>query len=158
MDWTIGVLGFDSRRRLGIFVFITAYRTALGPTQPPVQWVPGSLSLGVKLAGREADHSPPSSAEVKQCVVLYFHSPNTPSESGAQLKHRDSFTLLYHSAHSNPVLIFRLKPSPYPLPLIWSDTPPPPSIPPTPHSGVKYSRQSLPCNLMFTLQVTFLLC
>jgi hypothetical protein len=33
--------------------------------QPPIQWVPGALSQGVKRAGREADHSPPSSAEVK---------------------------------------------------------------------------------------------
>jgi hypothetical protein len=30
-----------------------------------VQWVPGALSLGVKRPGREADYSPPSSAEVK---------------------------------------------------------------------------------------------
>jgi hypothetical protein len=36
-----------------------------GDTQPPIQWVPGALSLGVKRPGREADHSPPSSAEVK---------------------------------------------------------------------------------------------
>jgi hypothetical protein len=36
------------------------------PTQPPIQWVPGTLSLGVKWPGREADHSPPSSAEVKE--------------------------------------------------------------------------------------------
>jgi hypothetical protein len=28
-------------------------------------WVPGALSLGVKRPEREADHSPPSSAEVK---------------------------------------------------------------------------------------------
>jgi hypothetical protein len=40
-------------------------RPALGPIQPPVQWVPGALSLGVKWPGREADHSPLSSAEVK---------------------------------------------------------------------------------------------
>jgi hypothetical protein len=38
---------------------------ALGPTQPPIQWIPGALSLGVKRPGREADHSPPSSAEGK---------------------------------------------------------------------------------------------
>jgi hypothetical protein len=63
--WTIGVLEFDSRRGLGIFLFTTASRTALGPTQPPIQWVPGALSLGVKRPGREADHSSPSSAEVK---------------------------------------------------------------------------------------------
>jgi hypothetical protein len=39
--------------------------------------------LGVKQPGREADHSPPSSAEVKECVGLYLHSPNTPSWHGA---------------------------------------------------------------------------
>jgi hypothetical protein len=50
-------------------------RPALGPTQPPIQWVPGALSLGVKQLGREADHSPPSRAEIKECVELYLHSP-----------------------------------------------------------------------------------
>jgi hypothetical protein len=63
---TIGVLGFDSRRGMGIFLFTTASRTALGSTEPPIQWVLGDLSLGVKWLGRAADHSPPSSAEVKE--------------------------------------------------------------------------------------------
>jgi hypothetical protein len=40
-------------------------RPALGPTQPPAQWVP-CLSPGVKCAGRAADHSLPSSAEVTE--------------------------------------------------------------------------------------------
>jgi hypothetical protein len=44
----------------------TAFRTVLGPTQPPVQWVPGALYLGIKRLGREANHSPPASAEVKE--------------------------------------------------------------------------------------------
>jgi hypothetical protein len=35
----------------------------------------GGSYLGVKRLGREADHSPPSSAEVKDCVELYIHSP-----------------------------------------------------------------------------------
>jgi hypothetical protein len=39
----------------------------------------GALSLGVKRPGREADHSPPSSIEVKECVELCLHSHNTPS-------------------------------------------------------------------------------
>jgi hypothetical protein len=60
--WMIGVLWFDSRRRLEIFLFTTTSRTALGPTQPHIQWLPRILSLGVKRPGREADHSPPSSA------------------------------------------------------------------------------------------------
>jgi hypothetical protein len=54
------------RRRLGIFLFTTASRQALGPTQPPIQCISGTLSLGVKLRGREADHSPPPSAEIKE--------------------------------------------------------------------------------------------
>jgi hypothetical protein len=41
------------------------FDSALAPTQPPVQWVLGALSPGVKHQGREADHSPPSCTEVK---------------------------------------------------------------------------------------------
>jgi hypothetical protein len=93
--WTIGVLGFDSRRGLGIYLFTTASRTVLGPTQPPIQWVRGALSLGVKRLGPETDHSPRSSAEVKEWVELYVDSPNTPSWRGAQLKHRDNFTFTF---------------------------------------------------------------
>jgi hypothetical protein len=84
--WTIGVLGSDSRPGLGNFLFTTASRAALEPTQTPIQWVPGALSLGIKRQGREADRSPPPCAEVKECVELYLHSPNTPSWRGTQLK------------------------------------------------------------------------
>jgi hypothetical protein len=89
--WTSEILvsydrGFDSRRRLGIFLFTTASRTVLGPTQPLIQWVAGALSPGIKRPGREADHSPPSSAEAKDWVELYLHSPNTPSWRGVRLK------------------------------------------------------------------------
>jgi hypothetical protein len=47
---------------------------------------------GVKRPWFEADHSPPSSAEVKESMELYIHSPNTPSWRGAQLKHSDNFS------------------------------------------------------------------
>jgi hypothetical protein len=53
----------------------------LGPIQPPIQWV-----LGVKQLEFEADPSPLPSAEVKECLELYLHSPNTPSRYGALLK------------------------------------------------------------------------
>jgi hypothetical protein len=72
--WTIGVPGFDSRQGLGIFLFSNVYRPALGPTQAPTQWVSGALSVEVKRPGREADHSPPSTVEVNECVDLYLHS------------------------------------------------------------------------------------
>jgi len=47
------------------FFFATASRPTLVPTSPPIQWVPGALSLGIKQPGCEADHSPPPSAKVK---------------------------------------------------------------------------------------------
>jgi len=47
----------------GIFLFAISSRPALEPTQPPSQWVPEVLSRRVKRQEREADHSPPSSAE-----------------------------------------------------------------------------------------------
>ena len=49
-------------------------RPALGPTKPPIQWVPVP-SRGVKRPGRGVDHPPPSSAEVKERVELYLYSP-----------------------------------------------------------------------------------
>jgi len=70
----LGSSGITPQYSIGIFLFTTVSRPALGPTQPPVQRVPWVLSVGVKLPGREADQSPPSSAEVKECVELYLHS------------------------------------------------------------------------------------
>jgi hypothetical protein len=66
MGWMIRVLGFDFWQGLGIFLFTTMSRKALGPTQPPIQCVPRALFLEVKQPGHEDDHSPPSSAEVKE--------------------------------------------------------------------------------------------
>ena len=47
---------------------------AMKPTQRPVQWVPG-LPGGKVRPKRDADPSPPSSAEVKSRVELYLYSP-----------------------------------------------------------------------------------
>jgi hypothetical protein len=43
-----GRSGFDSRQGQRIFLLASASRPALGPTQPPIQWVPGVLSPGIK--------------------------------------------------------------------------------------------------------------
>jgi hypothetical protein len=46
--WTTGWSGFDPRQGQRIFPLSSVFRPALGPTQPPLQWVPGVLSPGVK--------------------------------------------------------------------------------------------------------------
>jgi hypothetical protein len=52
-----------------IFLISKSSKPVLGPIQPPLQGVPGSLSPGVKWLGREADHSPPTGAEVKDTWI-----------------------------------------------------------------------------------------
>jgi hypothetical protein len=53
-------------------------RPSVEPTQPPIQWVPGALSPGVKRPGREADRSPPSTAEVKKKWSYTSITPYVP--------------------------------------------------------------------------------
>jgi hypothetical protein len=48
-------------------------KPALGPTHPPIQWVPGALSLEVKRPGHEGNHLPPSILG-SIMVELYLHS------------------------------------------------------------------------------------
>jgi hypothetical protein len=81
--------------RAGNFLLTTASRTVLRPTQPPIQWAPGALASGVKRPGREANHSPPSSAEVKNA----WNYASTPliRLHGVELslkKHRDNFNFI----------------------------------------------------------------
>jgi hypothetical protein len=96
MGWMIGV---QFPVGVGIFLFSIMSRLALGPTQPPIQCVPGALSLGVKQLGHEADHSPASRAKVKEYMEVYLHSPNMPQWHGSQLKHRGNFTFTLLNHH-----------------------------------------------------------
>jgi hypothetical protein len=63
--WTAEDWGFGSRQRQVIFLYSTVSRPALGPTHLRIHWVQSALRLGLKQPVREAAHSPPSSAEVK---------------------------------------------------------------------------------------------
>jgi len=54
--------------------FTTMFRLALWPYQPPIQWVPGNLSLGIKQPRHEADYSPPPCDKVKN-VYRYTSIP-----------------------------------------------------------------------------------
>jgi hypothetical protein len=78
---------------MGNFLFTTTFRPALGPTQPPIQWAPGALPLGVKRPGRDVDHSPPFSAKVENALS---YTSTSPLWRDAQLKHRDNFTLPFY--------------------------------------------------------------
>jgi hypothetical protein len=55
-----GVDGWGS-----ILLYFTASRPTSGPTHSHIQWATSAFSMGIKRLGREADHLPPSSAEVK---------------------------------------------------------------------------------------------
>jgi hypothetical protein len=55
-----------------IYFLSTSFRPVLGPTQPLTQWVPG-----VKLLGREADHSLPTRAKAKNTWIFISTTPCT---------------------------------------------------------------------------------
>jgi hypothetical protein len=65
-----------------IFLSTIMCGPALGSVQPPIEWVRGGVSPGLKRQGREADHSPPCSAEVKNGSVIPS-LPHTSSWRGA---------------------------------------------------------------------------
>jgi hypothetical protein len=67
-DYGLDDRGVRVRIPVGARIFSTLSIPALGLTQPPIQWVPGAVSPGVKRQGCEADHSPLTSAEVMLCI------------------------------------------------------------------------------------------
>jgi hypothetical protein len=69
-----GLDGRSSSPNGGMIFVLSMSRPVLGPTQPPIQWVPGVLSPRVKRLGREADPSPPTTAEVNN-TWIYTSTP-----------------------------------------------------------------------------------
>jgi len=76
MGWTTEVQ-LLAEAIMGFFLFTTTSRPAIGPTQPPIQWIPGTLTpeVGVKQQGYEADHILPTSAKVKNLLNYTSTSP-----------------------------------------------------------------------------------
>jgi hypothetical protein len=69
-DSGVGVLVLVGSR-----IFSALSRPALRSTQPPIQWIPGAVSQEAKQLGREADHSPPTSSELKKMWIYTSTSP-----------------------------------------------------------------------------------
>jgi hypothetical protein len=88
MGWMTAIW-FPSRA--GNFSFTAAFRPALEPTQPPIQWVPGALCVGVKPLGHEAEHPPPFSAEIKN-AWSYSWTPPYVFMAWYLVKPTDNFT------------------------------------------------------------------
>jgi hypothetical protein len=88
--------------------------TLLCPNQPPTQWVPRALTLGLEWLGRETDHSPSPSIKVKNAWSYAFTFPLLLH--GVVLKHRDvdlrryincwSYLELYESRKGTVVAYF----------------------------------------------------
>jgi hypothetical protein len=84
--------GFNSRQGAGFLFFVTASRPALRSTKRPIRWVFGAVSPGVKWSGREYDHLPLSSADVKS-AWSYTSTPPYVFTAWSLVKHRDTLTL-----------------------------------------------------------------
>jgi len=63
----------------------------LNSSQPPIQWVQGALSLGVKRPEREPDHSLPFSAKLKN-AWSYTSTPQYAFMAWCSVKAQGKFT------------------------------------------------------------------
>jgi hypothetical protein len=74
-----------------------------GAHPPPLQWIPGALSLGVKRPGREVDHLPSSSAEVKN-AWSYNSTPQYAFMAWCLVKYRGNFTFTFTFYFYRPIM------------------------------------------------------
>jgi hypothetical protein len=117
--------GIESQQRLGIFLFTTVSRPPLRPTQPPVQWVQGALSLRVMRPRREAtthlhlvawsrmrrtvlalfQYAFVASCSIKAQGQLYLHKHTTPLQS---IKNCQFLSLFIFLSYFNPAINYVL--------------------------------------------------
>jgi hypothetical protein len=90
--------GFDPRQRQRIFILVSASNPALGPTQSPVQWVPGILSPGVKRGRGVMLTIYPHPVSWLRMSRSYTSSPPRRLHG----EQRVSFTLLLHCSWRRP--------------------------------------------------------
>jgi hypothetical protein len=76
------------------FLFATASRPVLRLAQSSIQWVTGVLFPRVKCPEREADHSPPFSAEVKS-EWSYTYTPQYVFMAWYLVKHRENLPCIF---------------------------------------------------------------
>jgi hypothetical protein len=81
--------------RAKTFLFSAHSRPAMRPTQTPIQWARGDLSPEVKRPGHKADHSPPSSVEVKNGGDIPPLRHTSVFMEWYLIKHRDDFTFAF---------------------------------------------------------------
>jgi len=71
-------LYFNSQQGKGFFFFYHCIQIGTGdhpPTHPPIKWVQGVPSMGIKQLEHQADHSLPSSVKVKNA---WSYTSNPP--------------------------------------------------------------------------------
>jgi hypothetical protein len=88
--WVISPAERSTKKKLSL---LQSVQTALGFINPPVRYVPGDVSPGVKRPESGTDHSSQSSGEVKIALNLRFPT----RRHVVLLKHRDKLTLPYIS-------------------------------------------------------------
>jgi hypothetical protein len=90
-EYDFGV-GVGVRVPIGPRIFSTSSRLAQEPTKAPIQWSLEALSVGVKGPGREADHSFPTGAGVKNAWNC-TSSPPYVFMAWCLTAHRDNFAV-----------------------------------------------------------------
>jgi hypothetical protein len=83
--------------------FSLHHRVETGPGAQPASYPVGTRRAfpGAKATGAWSWPLTSIKCRDHECMALYLHSSNAPSRHGAQLQHRDNFTLLFGGRYSD---------------------------------------------------------